>query len=384
MFHNYLMRIVSLVIIIVCFSGCTGLGLPDLQTTTESTAKDTDPVNQKSAIKDANTTENEPATQSQLIPSKVAKVPFFTTKTNPSDAIKPTKTLNEIFKGKEKVALSVFIAEIAKAEKLSVTLDLNMPDQVITIKDFDQNTPAFYTLQRVAKDNDFYINIIDKSVRIYKTYLYELRVPPVGIVNDKKITAGNYTFWKTLFDKKGFKVQGITDKGIATFIATPSQIAIVKAMLNNYQLNGEIMDFQVSYVTLSSPLESILPSVAALPATEIETGRSVRILTTKGKPDELVNLLGKKIISNDNYHALLFLGDVNHSICDRGIRMAAKRQTRKILYDMALTDLSDSCKQVGPILQTESNLGDTIIISISTGNAFIIYPERITFNKTVK
>ena len=134
----------------------------------------------------------------------------------------------------------------------------------------------------------------------------------------------------------------------------------------------------------SAVTPTVLPAVANLPSTDLEPGRSVSILSTSGSSDALMKALGGAVSEKETYHALLFLGDVGttHSICDRGLRMAARRQAKTVTYDLTFVDTAnEGCAPVGPSLQTEGTLGDTLTLNLSTNNAFVLYPERIVFKE---
>jgi hypothetical protein len=296
----------------------------------------------------------------------------------------PLVSLRSLVGQRPQVALSVLIAELAKAEGLSVKLNLDFPDRVITMSSLDPDMPAITVLKSIAQQDDFFVTLQNKTLRFYAKETASVRVPPVGIVNDKKVTLANYDFWKTLLEKQKAALIDIKPNGTIRFEASPKSLNRLRELMKNYAQRGEIIDLQMAYLSLSKPMESILPAVANLPATDLEPGRTVRILSTAGSPDALFKALGSAVSDKESYHALLFLGDVgaSHSICDRGLKITAKRKGKTLFYDLIFVDTAtEGCAPVGPSLQTESTLGDTLTLSLSTNNAFVMYPERIVFQK---
>ena len=325
-----------------------------------------------------------PVSQDPIVPAKVATTVFFKINDLPSDDQVPLTSIGSLVGPKPQVALSVLIAELAKAEGLDVKLGLDIPDRVITMANLDRNTPAITVLKSIGQQDDFYVSLNQKNLSFYKKHVTTVRVPPVGIVNDKKVTLANYDFWKTLLQKQGATLLEIKPSGVIRFEASPQTLNRLRELMKNYAERGEIIDLQMAYISLSKPMATILPAVANLTATNLEPGRTVQILSTSGSPDALMKALGRAVLEKDSYHALLFLGDVgtSHSICDRGLRIAAKRQGKTLMYDLTFIDTAtEACIPVGPSVQTEGTLGDTLTLNLSTNNAFVMYPERITFKQ---
>jgi hypothetical protein len=263
-------------------------------------------------------------------------------------------------------------------------LGLNIPDRTLPTGSLDPDTPAMEVLKSIAQQDDFFVTLQQKTLTLYKKQVIAVRLPPVGIVNDKKVTLANYDFWKTLLEKQKATVLDIRPSGMIRFEASPQTLNRLRELMNTYAERGEIIDLQMAYLSLSKPMADILPAVANLPATDLEPGRTVTILSTSGSPDALMKVLGTAVSEKDSYHALLFLGDggARHSICDRGLRIAAKRQGKTLTYDLMFIDTATgACDPVGPSVQTEGTLGDTLTLNFSTNNAFVMYPQRITFRQ---
>jgi hypothetical protein len=299
-----------------------------------------------------------------------------------SDASKTT--LGTLIKQKQNVALSVLIAELAKAEGLNVVLEMDFPDRVLPLSEMDPDMTALAFLKGIGQKDDFFVTLQKKTLTLKKKHITTVRVPPVGIVNDKKVTLANYEFWKTVFKQEKADILDINPSGTLRFEATPLTLSRIGERMKTFAQRGEILDLQMAYLSLSRPMASVLPAVDNLPSTNLEPGRSVSILSTSGPADTMVKALGTAVSEKESYHALLFVGDVGttHSICDRGLRIAAQRQGKTVTYDLTFIDTAtEGCAPVGPSLQTEGMLGDTLTLNLSTNNAFVVYPERIVFKE---
>lgn len=293
-------------------------------------------------------------------------------------------TLGDVIKQRPNIALSVLMAELAKAESLTIALQMDFPDRVLPMSDMDPNMTVLAFLKSLGQQDDFVVTLKNKTLTLQKKYITTVRVPPVGIVNDKKVTLANYDFWKTVFKQENIEILEINPNGTLRFEASSMSLNRLRERMKAFATRGEILDVQMAYLSLSRPMASVLPAVANLSATDLEPGRSVNVLTTSGPADALMKALGGAISEKETYHALLFLGDVGiaHSICDRGLRMAARRQGKTVTYDLTFIDTAiEGCAPVGPSLQTEGTLGDTLTLNLSTNNAFVLYPERIVFKK---
>jgi hypothetical protein len=315
---------------------------------------------------------------------RVSKTVFFTIDDGfPKDDGSKT-TLGALIKGKQNLALSVLIAELAKAEGLNVVLEMDFPDRVLPLSDLDPTMTALAFLKSVGQKDDFFVTLQKKTLTLKKKHITTVRVPPVGIVNDKKVTLANYDFWKTVFKQEKVDILDINPNGTLRFEATPLTLNRIVERMKTFAQQGEILDLQMAYLSLSKPMASVLPAVGNLPSTNLEPGRSVSILSTSGPADALMKALGSAVSEKESYHALLFVGDVGttHSICDRGLRIAARREGKTVTYDLTFIDTAaEGCAPVGPSLQTEGTLGDTLTLNLSTNNAFVVYPERIVFKK---
>ncbi len=313
---------------------------------------------------------------------RVSKTVFFTMDDGflKDDASKTT--LGALIKQKQNVALSVLIAELAKAEGLNVVLQMDFPDRVLPLSEMNPDMTALAFLQTIGQKDDFFVTLQKNTLTLKKKHITTVRVPPVGIVNDKKVTLANYEFWKTVFKQEKADILDINPSGTLRFEATPLTLNRIRERMKTFAQRGEILDIQMAYLSLSRPMASVLPPVANLPSTNLEPGRSVSILSTSGPADALMKALGGSVSEKETYHALLFVGDVGatHSICDRGLRIAARRQGKTVTYDLTFIDTAtEGCAPVGPSLQTEGTLGDTLTLNLSTNNAFVLYPERIVF-----
>jgi hypothetical protein len=293
-------------------------------------------------------------------------------------------TLGDLIKQKQQIALSVLIAELAKAEGLNVVLQMDFPDRVLPLSEMNPDMTALAFLKTIGQKDNFFVTLQKKTLTFKKKHITTVRVPPVGIVNDKKVTLANYDFWKTVFKQEKADILDINPNGTLRFEATPLTLSRLGERMKTFAQRGEILDVQMAYLSLSKPMSSVLPAVANLPSTDLEPGRSVSILSTSGPSDALMKALGGAVSEKETYHALLFLGDVGatHSICDRGLRMAAQRQAKTVTYDLTFIDTAnEGCAPIGPSLQTEGTLGDTLTLNLSTNNAFVLYPERIVFKE---
>jgi hypothetical protein len=326
----------------------------------------------------------DPITLDDVPAPRVSKTVFFTIDDGfPKDDGSKT-TLGPLIKGKQNLALSVLIAELAKAEGLNVVLEMDFPDRVLPLSDLDPTMTALAFLKSVGQKDDFFVTLQKKTLTLKKKHTTTVRVPPVGVVNDKKVTLANYDFWKTVFKQEKVDILDINPNGTLRFEATPLTLNRIVERMKTFAQRGEILDLQMAYLYLSKPMASVLPAVANLPSTNLEPGRSVSILSTSGPADALMKALGSAVSEKETYHALLFVGDVGttHSICDRGLRIAARRQGKTVTYDLTFIDTAaEGCAPVGPSLQTEGTLGDTLTLNLSTNNAFVVYPERIVFKK---
>ena len=313
---------------------------------------------------------------------KVSKTPFFIIDEAPLKDDASKTTLGDVMKQRPKIALSVLMAEWAKAENLSIVLQIDFPDRVLPISDMDPAMTILGFLKALGQKDDFVVTLKNKTLTLQKTYITTVRVPPVGIVNDKKVTLANYDFWKTVFKQENINIVDINPNGTVRFEASNVPLNRLRDRMKGFATRGEILDIQMAYLSLSRPMASVLPAVGNLPATDLEAGRSVNVLTTSGPAEALMKALGGAVAEKESYHALLFVGDVGiaHSICDRGLRMAARRQGKTVTYDFTFIDTAaEGCAPVGPSLQTEGLLGDTLTLNLSTNNAFVAYPERIVF-----
>jgi hypothetical protein len=292
--------------------------------------------------------------------------------------------LGALIQQKQNVALSVLIAELAKAEGLNVVLEMDFPDRVLPLSELDPTMTALAFLKSVGQKDDFFVTLQKKTLTLKKKHITTVRVPPVGIVNDKKVTLANYDFWKTVFRQEKVDILDINPNGTLRFEATPLTLSRIVERMKTFAQQGEILDLQMAYLSFSKPMASVLPAVANLPSTPLEPGRSVSILSTSGPADAMMKALGTAVSEKETYHALLFVGNVGttHSICDRGLRIAARRAGKTVTYDLTFIDTAtEGCAPVGPSLQTEGTLGDTLTLNLSTNNAFVVYPERIVFKK---
>jgi len=315
---------------------------------------------------------------------KIATTPFFVINDAAFRDDASKTTLGDLVKQKPNVALSVLMAELAKAEGLNIVLQIDFPDRVLSVSDMDPTMNALAFLKSVGQKDDFVVTLKNKTLTLQKQYIATVRVPPVGIVNDKKVTVANYDFWKTVFKQENITILDINPNGTLRFEASVVALNRLRERMKIFAERGEILDIQMAYLSLSRPISSALPAVANLPTTDLEPGRNVSILSTSGSPDALMKVLGGAVSDKEPYHALLFVGDVGtgHSICDRGLRIAGRRQGKIITFDVIFVDTANqNCAPVGPSLQTEGTLGDTLTLNLSTNNAFVMYPERIVFKK---